>query len=235
MQWSRPACRAPGEARSNVEAFAAIARRLGLSRAVWDVTEASLCAELLERSAARFTPAERAALHAGEAVKLAPRAVAGWGTPSGKVELASARAEALGQPAVATFVEDDDAGDAGAFRLIPAPSRATHNSTFHHSPRHLRRAGPPTAWLAPADAAALGVAAGDRVRLSNARAALTLLVGVTEDQPPGTVRVDGMPRAADVPEGVGVNALVSPALADLGDGNVLYSARVDVERVGAGR
>jgi len=38
---------------------------------------------------------------------------------------------------------------------------------------------------------------------------------------------------AATPEGVGVNALTSPAITDLGEGNVLYSARVDVARVEA--
>jgi hypothetical protein len=45
--------------------------------------------------------------------------------------------------------------------------------------------------------------------------------------PVGCIRVDGVLSGRDVPEGVGINALVSPALSDLGDGNVLYSARVD--------
>jgi hypothetical protein len=45
---------------------------------------------------------------------------------------------------------------------------------------------------------------------------------------PGTLRIDGVPRACDVPEGVGVNTLVAPTLSDLGRGNVLYSTRVDL-------
>lgn len=43
----------------------------------------------------------------------------------------------------------------------------------------------------------------------------------------------GLPRAADVPEGVGIDALVAGDLADLGCGNVLYSARCDVLHPGA--
>jgi len=45
--------------------------------------------------------------------------------------------------------------------------------------------------------------------------------------PTGCIRVDGVLSGRDVPEGVGINALVPPALSDLGDGNVLYSTRVD--------
>jgi hypothetical protein len=57
-----------------------------------------------------------------------------------------------------------------------------------------------------------------------------LAVALTADMPLGMLRVDGMPRASDIPEGVGINALVPPAVSDLGDGNVLYSARVDLAR-----
>jgi hypothetical protein len=46
--------------------------------------------------------------------------------------------------------------------------------------------------------------------------------------PRGLVRIDGLPRARDVAEGIGLNALTSGALSDLGDGNVMYSARVDL-------
>jgi hypothetical protein len=57
-------------------------------------------------------------------------------------------------------------------------------------------------------------------------------VHATDDVPAGCVRVDGLPRARDVREKIGLNALTSSALSDLGDGNVMYSARVDVARAG---
>ena len=75
-----------------------------------------------------------------------------------------------------------------------------------------------------------GFVAGDRVRLVNERAALTLALVPSPDMPRGLVRVDGMPRGVDVPEGHGVNALTSGAVSDLGDGSVAYSARVDLVR-----
>ena len=112
--------------------------------------------------------------------------------------------------------------------LVCAPSVDTHNSTFSHSPRHLRRAGPPRAFMNPADAHHCQLAEGQLVTLSNERARITLRLALSADVARGLVRVDGMPRACDVPEGVGINALVSPEVSDLGEGNVLYSTRVDV-------
>ncbi|MCK6446636.1 MAG: molybdopterin-dependent oxidoreductase [Planctomycetes bacterium] len=231
LQYSRRSCAAPGEARSNVHAFAAIARELGLPRETWDVTEEGLCEELFAASRHRLSPEQVERLRRGEPVKVTPPSRAdlgGWGTPSGKIELASDAAVRLGEPRCATYVEDRTEREHGAFWLVAAPSRYTHNSTYSHSPRHVALNGPPKVFVNPEDAAARGLADGARVRLHNRRGALTLTVAITTDMPRGLVRVDGLPRAADVPEKVGINALVAPDVSDLGDGNVLYSTRVDL-------
>jgi anaerobic selenocysteine-containing dehydrogenase len=161
-------------------------------------------------------------------VKFAPRHEAGHGTPSGKIELVSRAAADRGQPAMASYVEDDASGTRGAFWLVSAPSVHTHNSTFSHSARHLRRRGEHRAHLNPADAARLGLREGERVTLSNRLGRLTFVAALTDDVPHGLVRIDGLPRADDTPEGVGINALVPADVSDLGDSNTLYSTRVDV-------
>jgi anaerobic selenocysteine-containing dehydrogenase len=230
MQHARAATLPPAGPRSNVETFAAIARALGLPRATWDVSAQSLCDEFIEASRPRLDDREIARLRAGEPVK--PHAIAhvNWGTPSGKIELVSAAARAKGQPAIATYVEDDAAGDRGQFWLIGAPSVNTHNSTFAHSERHVRKDGPPRVHVNASDARELGLEDGALAKLWNARGSLTLPVHATDDVPRGAVRVDGLPRAKDVREKIGLNVLTSSALSDLGDGNVMYSARVDVTR-----
>ncbi len=237
-RWLRYVPRAaapPAEARSNVEAFAAIAKALELPRPSWDASAESVCEELLDASRERFAPGELDALRAGVPVKMRPPEPPGGGrgTPSGKVELSSERALALGLPAVAAYQPEESAGIEGAFRLHCAPSRNTHNSTFAHSPRHLRREGPPRAHLNPEDAAGLSIAEGRPVTLRNRLGRITLTAAVAAEMPRGMVRVDGLPRAQDVPEGVGINALLPGELSDLG-GSLLYGARVDVEPVADG-
>lgn len=231
MQYARKAVEPPVGPQTNVATFAAIAKRLGLRRETWDVTEEELCEELLEASRGRIGDEEMARLRAGEPVKLQPQRFEGWGTPSGRIELWSEAAKAKGQPPMATYVEDDGAGDRGAFSLVGAPSVETHNSTFSHSARHVKKAGPPRVFVSPADAREIGLATGGRAKLSNARGTLTLQVEVSDSMPQGLVRVDGLPRAKDVPEKVGLNALTSGATSDLGDGNVMFSARVDLAPV----
>lgn len=229
LQVSRRALEPPGQARGNVAAFASLARRLGLAREVWDVDEASLVLGLLEASRARLGSAILDRLLSGEPVKLSPREGTGRGTPSGRIELASAAAEAAGLPRVARYLADDAGGDDGPFWLVSAPSRATHNSTFSHSGRHLARRGPHRCHLHPLDAAELGVQAGEPLRVISPRGRITLPAHPSPDVPRGVVVVHGLPRASDTPEGVGVNALASSELSDMGSGNVHYSTRVRLE------
>ncbi|MCP3918327.1 MAG: molybdopterin-dependent oxidoreductase [bacterium] len=233
LHLSRKACAVPDEQKSNVDTFRALARRLGLPEDVWAKDGEELALEFLAASRERFTQSEYERLLAGEPVELAPRARPDRGTPSGKIELASDTARALGQPAVATFVPDDAGGDAGPFWLHPAPSIATHNSTYTHSERHAARAGRAECRMHPDDVAGLGAADGDALRIANDRGSITLPVRVTTDVPRGLVRVDGFPLERAIPEGVGVNSLTTPAQSDLGSGHSLYSARVDVTRAPA--
>lgn len=228
MQHAKPAVAAPEDCRSNVATFAELAKRLDLPRETWDVTDQGVCDEFLDACRVRLSDDELARVRTGAPVKLAERASIGWGTPSGKVELFSDALKALGQPPMATFVPDDWCGDSGAFVLLSTPSVHTHNSTYTSSARHMKKEGPARVFVNPSDAEALGVKEGERVTLSNARASLTLPVELCPDTPRRAVRVNGLPRRREIPEGVGVNALVSGATSDLGAGNVLYSTRVDV-------
>jgi anaerobic selenocysteine-containing dehydrogenase len=228
LRLARRAALPPPGPRSNVATFSAIARVLDLPPDCQEQDEERLCHDFALAVSTRLSPEERLRLLEGEAVRCDPPHGPGHGTPSGKVELYSERLASLGHPPMASYVPDDAAGEAGAFWLLCAPSIHTHNSTFSHSPRHLARRGVHRAFLNPAEAARLGIAEGDPVTLYNRRAALTFPAALSEDLPAGLVRVDGLPRSEDVPEGIGVNALVPDALSDLGDGNVLYSTRVDL-------
>ena len=232
MHYSRRASVAPPGPRSNFEAFGAIARRLGLPAETFEGSPESICEEFLEASRERIGAENLQRVLAGEPLKIEPAPPVGkrWDTPSGKIELSSAAAAAEGQPRMATYVPDDACGGGGEYWLTCAPSKFGLNSTFSHSARHMARAGRPRVFVHPSDAARAGLLDGNPALLSNEHGALTLNAEFSLDMSPGVLRVDGVPRSCDVPEGVGINALVSPELSDLGRGNVLYSTRVDVAR-----
>ena len=233
MQLSAKATNAPGETRSNVQTFAAIGRALDLPRECWDATHESLCEELLEAAAERLGPEGLAAVRAGEPWKVTPNPERG--TPSGKVELLSAAAAELGQPALPTYLPDEGAGGAVGdrpFWLTSAPSVHTHNSTFSHSARHTKRLGRSTVAVNPDDARELGLADDAPTTLSNSFGRITLPAALDARMPRGMVRVDGLPLATQTPEGVGINVLVSDERTDLGDNNIQFSTRVDVSLAG---
>lgn|GEM_PF-773139 len=230
----------PGDQRSNVDCFAAIGRALGFEGDLgfpasgrgpaFEVDEDVLVGDLLAANRGRFTDDEYRRAVAGEPVKLAPRSFEGAGTPSGKIELASAAVEAGGGSRVASWVPDDGAGMGGTFRLVSAPSTATHNSTFMHVSRHRARLGEPRARVHPLDLESVGVAPGTPVRIRSEFGSITVQAIADPALPRKMVRVDGFLNEDLVPEGVGVNALVSSETSDLGGGNVLYSARVELEQ-----
>ncbi|MCY3000922.1 MAG: molybdopterin-dependent oxidoreductase [Planctomycetota bacterium] len=230
LQRSRKACDAPAGPLCNVDTFARIAKALGLPRETWDVTSVGLVDDLIRASSRPLSSEQLAALDRGEPVKMEQPRLEGPGTPSGKIELVSNAAAAAGQPALATYVPDDGAGGRGRFGLICAPSIHTHNSTFSHSPRHLKRRGLARVWLNPTDASTLGLSADELAVLSNEQASLSLPVGLDPRLPAGLARVDGLPKSSDTPERLGINALVPGTVTDLGDGNSLYSTRIDIRR-----
>lgn len=235
------ATRTPHEGRSNVACFSAIGQALGLTGdkgfpdditgPLFEADEDALVGALLAANRARFTDDEYRRAVDGEPVKLTPPVFADRGTPSGKIELVSETAEALGGPRTAgTWSADDGAGMKGSFQLVSAPSTATHNSTYLHVPRHRERLGTPLAHLHPTDAEIVGVSGGDPIRLSSDYGSITLTAALDDHMPRRTVRVDGFVDEERVTEGTCINSLVSPKTSDFGGGNVLYSVRVELEK-----
>jgi anaerobic selenocysteine-containing dehydrogenase len=95
------------------------------------------------------------------------------------------------------------------FRLVAAPARTFLNSTFTETPTSRAREGRPTAMLHPEDCAALGVAAGDAVRLGNDRGEVIVRAVPREGQQRGVVVVESIWPNRDFEGGIGINALTS--------------------------
>jgi anaerobic selenocysteine-containing dehydrogenase len=104
----------------------------------------------------------------------------------------------------------------------------THNATYSHSARHIAKAGKPRVHLNPDDLQDLQAVEGSLLRLANATGAISLPAVSDSSMPRGMVRVDGLPRACDMAESQGINALVSGQVSDMGGGNVQYSTMVDL-------
>lgn len=235
-QYGRRAVEPPEGPKSNVEAFALIGRAMGLSPETWEVSEESLCEEIMASAESTATPEQMRSLRAGEpTVFEAPKgsrqasSKGSWGTPSGKIELVSESAAQAGEGSMALWTCDPGNDEERSFWLVSAPSKDTHNTTFLDSPRHSKRAGAPRCFIHPDDIEAQGLEEEGGVRLHNKYGALTLQVSASDAMPRGLVRIDGFPEPSKVPEGVSVNVLSSPRVSDLGDGITYFSTRVDLE------
>ncbi len=242
LQLARPVVKAPGECRSNVEVFRELALRMGFEDPCFRESEDDMIRGLLGSGHAfldgitleRLDREHSIRLNVSEAgTPYLPFAEGGFGTPSGKCELG---AESLG------YVPPSESrlGDRGLLRKFPlemvsSKNDDSMNSTFGN--RAAVDADCSVLYLHPADAAARGIHAGDRVRAFNDRGSLLLkarVAGANGDAVvgPGGVRVPAVRWAKAAEDGRSANVLTSDALTDIGRGPVFYSCLVEVERCG---
>jgi anaerobic selenocysteine-containing dehydrogenase len=107
-------------------------------------------------------------------------------TPSGKIEIASEKAEKMGLPRV-PHAGVDAAPEPGQYRLISPGSKWRLNDEYGNDPKLMRRAGAAELILSAADAADLGVADGQNVSVSTANGSLNLIAQIDDMVQPGTV------------------------------------------------
>jgi anaerobic selenocysteine-containing dehydrogenase len=181
----------PGETRPATWIMRELARRLGLADFYpWTSDEGPLDAILDHPATGHATVAALRAEGGVRALRVSHVAYPDhrYDTPSGKVEFYSERALVLGLPALPVHEDLPTSRYPLAFRQ---GRTLTHFHGFYdhgHALPSLAAADPePVLWIAPADAAARGIADGARVRLENERGELRARAHVTPRIPPGTV------------------------------------------------
>lgn len=219
----------PGEALPNQEIVRRLARALGFDDPELREPDDSVIETLLERSGLGLDFAE---LAARGTVPLGDEPVIQFAglsfpTPSGRVELASARAELDGHPRTPLPLGDErPTGD--RLRLLSPASPWILNDSFANDAKVLRQAGPATVLLHPADAAERGLADGHEAVLENAAGRLVLRVVVSDVVQPG-VAVSHKGRWPKLElGGATVNALNPGEPTDMGESTSVHSAEVTV-------
>ena len=101
----------------------------------------------------------------------------------------------------------EEADDAMPFRLVTAPSRGYLNSTFTETQTSAKREERPKVKIHPADAGALGVGDGARVRLGNDRGDVVVHTELFDGLQRGVVIVEGVWQNDAFEEGRGINVL----------------------------
>jgi anaerobic selenocysteine-containing dehydrogenase len=220
------------ECRSNHFVICELARRLGAAHPGFALSEWQLIDDLLRRSG---WPDAATVDAAGGWDALPDYATAhhlnGFPTPSGKFQFkpdwSKQGPDHARMPKLPDhFAVIDEAGDEHPFRLVAAPARNYLNTTFTETPTSRLKEERPTVLVHPADAAALGIAAGDRVRLGNQRGSVVLHAALRDGQQPGVLVVESIWPNAAFEEGIGINALISAEAAPPGGGAVFHDTAV---------
>jgi anaerobic selenocysteine-containing dehydrogenase len=203
------------ECRSNHEVICALAQRLGVHHAGFELSAMELIERTLAASglppAAEFAPGGWLDCRPAFATE---HFLDGFGHADKKFHF---RAEWAGigpayerLPAFPDHVAVIDDGDpARPFRLVPAPSRSFLNTSFNNTPSSIAREGRPTALVHPAALAALGLASGDRLRIGNWQGSVVVYVRAFPGLQKRVVVVEGLWPNHAFEEGIGINLLTS--------------------------
>jgi len=226
---------APGACRSNHEVVVGLAHRLGARHPGFEMTAMEMIDATLRASG--WPGAEE--VLARRWVDAVPsfedtHFLSGFGHPDKKFHF-SADWSRLGpdharMPKLPDhFAIIDSVTPEHPFRLVAAPARQFLNTSFTETPTARRREGRPTALIHPEDAARLGIVEGGRVRLGNARGAVTVHARLFDGLQPGVVVVESIWPNADFAEQVGINALISDDPAPPVGGAVFHDTAVWME------
>jgi anaerobic selenocysteine-containing dehydrogenase len=155
-------------------------------------------------------------------------------TPSGRVELASDRAEHDGHPRAAQ-PSADPRPSAGRLRLLTPASRWSLNDSYANEPKLSGRRGTARVTLHPDDAAARRLRHGDAALVRSLTGELTLEVEISADVPRGVALSPKGRWPRLEPGGANVNVLNPGIPADMGDSTSVHGIEVTVEpAAGAG-
>ncbi|MEM8852173.1 MAG: molybdopterin-dependent oxidoreductase [Pseudomonadota bacterium] len=219
-----------GEALPNQEIFRRLAKTMGLTEPLLFESDE----DLLDRILA-MTPFQGgfADLAAAGTVRLyeTPRMQFPDGIPtaSGKIEVASDAAVAIGLPRTPEPHADAPTGG-GKLRILSPASAWQMNSSYANDAGIEAQIGPLAVLLHPDDALAMAIDDGEEVVLSNEAGALPLRVEISERAQPGMGivykgRWPGLERAS-----ANINVLHKGRKSDIGEATCVHSMEVSLTR-----
>lgn len=224
----------PGQALPNSEIFRRLAAAMGLGDAELHESDEVLLDRLVAQTpyAGRF-----ADLAARGTVALFPEPLVQFeglrfATPSGKIEIASERATALGLPRLPEpHADPRPAG--GALRILSPASLWLMNSSYGNDPKIRQRLGGPTITLHPDEAAARGLEKGDMAVLANDGGRLPVKVVVSPAAQPGAgIVYKGWWPDAEFGD-ANINLLFSGSKSDIAESTTVHGVEAKLTRLEA--
>jgi anaerobic selenocysteine-containing dehydrogenase len=220
-----------GEALPNAEIFRRLARAMRLDEPALFESDESLLSTLMTQMNAGFDFAE---LKRRGHFLLGEEPATWWSdqkfaTPSGKIEIASEQAVAMGLPRTPRPWADAPPPP-GQFRLLTPASKWRLNDSYANDEHLAERAGRAALHIHPEDAERIGVREGDAVALRNATGLVRSTAHLDESVLPGTaVSYKGRwPRLE--PDRTNVNFVHAARPADMGESTSVHSTLVEILR-----
>ena len=225
---------AAGEARPVSFVMRELARRLGVDDFFpWETDAGPLDAILDHPSTGHATVADLTMEGGIRALNVSPVAYPDhrFDTPSGKIELYSERAAAIGLPALPVHAELP--GSAFPLTLRQGRTLTQFHAFYDHGRAlpTLAKADPePELWVSPPDAAARGVSDGAMIRIRNERGDMKARARVTARIPAGVVWMrDGWDGLNHLTSGTAVVPDAAVDLFGFSGGQAAFDAKVDIE------
>ena len=236
---------APGECRSNFEVVNELLRRLGVEDPSMYLTDREMVAETFRKSHyPALDEVEKTGFVDRERPDDEARFANGFAWPDKKFRF---RPNWEGTAARKGYLWTIDPADAPKivdywdinekttpelpFRLATSPSRGFLNSTFSETPGSRKRQPTPTVLIRTDDAAAQGIADGDRVRLGNARGAVELTAKIFDGMQQGVLIAEGIFPNKAHGTGQGINTLIGSDQVPPFGGVAFHDAAVWIEKV----
>ena len=242
LAWNEAAVHPAGDCLPTTEIFRRLARTMGLEEPALYDSDETIARQILDSGHPSLHGITLEALKARGWIRLnypdpfVPFAAA-FPTTSGKLEFVSDRMELVGldpvagyTPAYETSQQDTTLAREYPLALVTPANHYFLNSIFANVPLQQRRSGVATLLIHPDDAAPRRIAAGDEVRVANARGWFFAVADVSDRIRPGVVASTKGRWPRDAKQGVTVNATVDERDSDMGGGAVYHDNRVRVDK-----
>ncbi len=221
-----------GSALPNQEIFRRLSKAMAFSEPELQESDTSILDTLMERSGLGLTfaaLAKRGSIWVPEkpAVQFPERV---FGTPSGRIEIASSRAAADGHPAVPQAWSDPRPA-AGQLRLLSPAHAWLMNTSFGNVRQIEKRIGDATIALHPDDAADRRLAEGDSALVHNRCGRLRLTVLISGIVPRGVALTHKGRWLSTDAAGANVNLLNPGQKSDMGESTAVHSIEVSVSAI----
>jgi anaerobic selenocysteine-containing dehydrogenase len=241
---NNPAIAPVGEAKPNTEVFRLLAERMGFEEPCFRESDEDIARHAFVAAHPRAQGLDWETLkregwqRLNVPAQFAPFAEGNFPTPSGKCEFYSETLRRQGVDPLPTYIAPRESAASNPvlarrfpLAMISPPARNALNSSFANLPTFLESEKTPHLEIHPDDAAARGIASGDKVRAFNDRGSFVLTARVSDRARPGVVVALSIWWRKLSPDGTNANMVTGQALTDLGRAATFYDCLVEVERL----